>query len=348
MENCRNILVIGAGGYIGSVLVPSLLYKDYKVVAVDRFFFGQYLPINHPNLTVIQEDCRKLEISHFKNIFAVIDLAAVSNDPTGEFYKKATLEINAGARIQNAKLAKEAGCARYILASSCSVYGAQKTGEIIDEQSKTNPLTTYARANVTAENALLQLSDSRFAGVALRQATIYGYSPRMRFDLAINNMTLQAWSQRRIPLMRDGSQWRPMLHVNDASNAQIFVLEAPHEIISGEVFNVGSEGNNYQIREIANLIIETVGSDVTVDWYGDPDKRSYNPSFAKIESIGFKVNKTATDGIREILHKLQKNELTFSEEMITLDWYQKLANWDERITAVKLHGGLVDLAHGNN
>ncbi len=250
----KTILVTGAGGYIGTTLVPKLLTKGFKVTAVDRFFFGEELVKEHPNLNLIKDDSRRITKKIFKGIDAVIDLVAISNDPSGELFGDVTYEINRDSRIRTARMAKDSGVKRYILPSSCSIYGYQNEGFIANENSQTNPLTTYAKANLEAEKGVLPLSDNNFVVIVLRQSTVYGYSARMRFDLAINGMTYGAWSTRKLPLMRDGNQWRPMVHVSDTADAQIFMLTANQKLVNGEIFNVGSEENNYQLKDLSEKL----------------------------------------------------------------------------------------------
>jgi len=334
-----HVLVTGGAGYIGTTLTDLLLARGYEVTVVDRFFFGDTLADlrANPNLHLVREDTRSVPPSVLKGVDAVMDLAALSNDPAGELDPQKTLDINHAARARMCKMAKAAGVGRYLLASSCSIYGFQD--EVVDETSPINPLTTYAEANGLAEQSNLPQASEKFTVTALRQSTVYGLSRRMRFDLAINGMTLALHKQGSVKIMRDGTQWRPMVHVRDTSRAFIAVLEAPKDKVNGEIFNVGSWDQNLQIRPLAERLSTAVGIPFKEEWYGDPDHRSYRVSFEKIEKrIGYKTQVTPEDGAREIFEHLQKGTLTDGPTTNTLGWYKTLVQWGERMREVAPHG----------
>lgn len=338
----NKILLTGAGGYIGSVMAELLLEAGYSVRALDRYFFGPTLERlqSNPGLELVRADVRDFDPKLLEGIWGVIDLAALSNDPAGELDPEITLAINHRGRARVAQLAKEYGVQRYVLASSCSIYGFQD--EMLDETSPTNPLTTYAEANLKAEQSNLPLANDRFCVTALRQATVYGLSPRMRFDLAINGMTLGLWKEGKIPLLRDGTQWRPFVHVRDTSRAFIAVLQAAQEKVNGQVFNVGSDDQNFQIMPLAQQVAEALGKPFNFEWYGLPDHRSYQVSFAKIRNtLGYTTRLTPADAAREIAAALESGAVVADDRTITLKWYKNLMDWQRILREVELDGRLL-------
>jgi len=333
------VLVTGGAGYIGSVLSRLLLEKGYKVAILDRLFFGKdSIKDISDQIQLIREDSRWYEPGILKGIDAVLDLAALSNDPSGELDPGKTLEINHQARARTAKLAKKHGVSRYVLASSCSVYGFQEG--MLTEQSTPNPLTTYAKANILAEQDNLPLADKKFTSTAVRQATVYGYSPRMRFDLAVNGMALGFFKNGKIPIMRDGKQWRPFVHVKDTSAAFVRVLEAEPELVNGQIFNVGSNDQNVQVFDLAKTVAEAINLPFNFDWYGSTDTRSYRVSFDKIgQTLGYKPMLGPKDGAREVYDALKQGRLNGDDpRTITVKWYKQLMEMHSVLKEIEQNG----------
>jgi len=338
----QRVLVTGGAGYIGSVLVEQLLDAGYAVTVLDRFFFGPTLRHleGRAELRVVRGDVRQVPRDLLDGVEAVLDLAALSNDPAGDLDPEKTLDINFRGRARLAALAKSCGVARYILASSCSIYGFQDG--VLDETSPTNPLTTYAQANLECEGAALALADDRFCATVLRQATVYGLSPRMRFDLAINGMTLGVVEKGCVPVLRDGTQWRPMVHVQDTARAFLTVLAAPPEHVRGEIFNVGADEQNFQILPLAERVCGATGKPFRFEWYGEPDHRSYRVSFAKIrDRLGYEVRCTPEDAAREIVDALQRGVVEASMKTRTVVWYKNLLEWHRVLSDVVLDGAVL-------
>lgn len=339
MKKNNNILVTGAGGYIGSMLIPFLLKNNYNVTAIDRFFFGNYLKKNK-KLTIYNQDIRDLDIKFFKKIDVVIDLAAISNDPSGEIFKKETFEINHISRVENAKKAKKMGVKKYLLPSSCSNYGRIRKNQIATEDFKLNPLTNYSKANSYAEEGILNLNTNNFQTTVFRQGTLFGYSPRLRLDLAINGMTYGIFKNNTLPVMRDGTQRRPMLHIKDAISAMKFFIKYDQNI-GGQVFNIGSPENNYSINDLVNIFKKTIKKKFKLEWYGSPDKRSYFVSFDKIQDLGFYAKYNAYDGINELLKYFQLCKFEKSNKNITLKWYLELEKWNNIIKQCSMKSSII-------
>lgn len=337
------VLVTGGAGHIGSVLVDLLIQRGYRVRCLDRFFFGRDTVASlraNGDLELIKGDVRWVSPEIMEGIDAVMDLAALSNDPSGELDPEKTMEINFRGRERIAWMAKEYGVKRYILASSCSIYGFQEG--ILNETTPPNPLTTYARANLMAEQTVLPLREENFTPVVLRQATVYGLSPRMRFDLAINGMILGFYKNGKIPILRDGNQWRPFVHVRDTSKAFIMALEAEKELVAGQIFNVGANSQNCQIYPLAELVAESVNLPFQFEWYGSPDHRSYQVSFDKIkQTLGFRPDYTPQDGAREIYQALKEGRVFDGPKTITVQWYKHLLEMQKFIKEVEIDGVLL-------
>ena len=334
-----NVLVTGGAGYIGSIMSRLLLEKGYDVTCLDRLFFGtDSLKDIADEITVVKDDIRFFDPKLLKGVDAVFDLAALSNDPSGELEPQKTLEINYKGRVRVANLAKKYGVKKYVFASTCSVYGFQDG--IITEDSGLNPLTTYAKASMMAEREILPLADNSFSATVLRQATVYGFSHRMRFDLAINGMVLGFYRNGKIPIMRDGKQWRPFVNVNDTSNAFIKVLEAEPELVTGQVFNVGSDEQNVQIFDLAKLVAESIDIPFNYEWYGSTDTRSYRVSFSKIKEIlHFNPQYTIGKGAKNVFDAIKDKRLNPDDpRTITVKWYKHLLEMQQFIKDTELNG----------
>jgi nucleoside-diphosphate-sugar epimerase len=276
------VLITGTDGYIGCLLAPALIERGHEVVGLDTGYYTEARLGPEPDASypVLAKDLRHVAPEDLAGFDAVVHLAGLSNDALGQISSDVTYEINHVAAVRLATLAKDAGVTRFVYSSSCSVYG--RSGEdIVHEGSPVDPRTDYALCKVLDERAISALGDDRFSPTFLRNATAYGVSPRMRFDLVLNNLAALAWTTRRIALVSDGTPWRPLVHIRDICLALRAALEAPREAVHDQVFNIGSTRANYQIRDIALCLADVFpGCDVTFG-SADPDQRSYRVSFDK-------------------------------------------------------------------
>ncbi len=336
-------MVTGAGGYIGTQLVRDLVKAGHNVTAVDRFFFGKEPLsefIGNKQVTILQKDIRDLEQIDFKGHNAICDLACLSNDPAGEIDPQLTYQINRDGRIHVAKIAKQSGVEKYIISSSCSVYGKGEE-PLLSETSKTNPISVYAKSTLEAEQENLSLADSNFSVTALRNATVFGLSTRMRFDLVVNLMTLTAFQKGRILVMGGGLQWRPLVHLSDVSRAFSSIISSKIELVNKEIFNVGLD--NYQIKNLAYLVREELPFPVEIEVApDDADKRDYNVVFKKAEeTIGFKAEVGVTHGIKEIYLALKSGKVDVGPKTVTVQWYRNILEAKVLLDSVLLDGRII-------
>lgn len=310
------VLVTGYKGYIGTVLVPLLLEQGHEVVGLDTDLFEQCTFSGvMPVIEGIQKDVRDAEKRDLEGFDAIIHLAGLSNDPLGDYRPELTEEINEKASIRLAQLAKQAGVQRFLFASSCSTYGAGGA-DFLTEEAPFNPVTPYGLSKVRVEAALEQLADADFSPVYLRASTAYGVSPRLRFDLVINNLTAWAFTTKQVYLKSDGTPWRPVVHVEDVSRAYIAALEAPRELVHNNSFNVGVSTENYQMRELAEIVQSIVpGCEIAYAPDAAPDKRCYRVDCNKIARTlhGFKPQWTARRGVEQLYQEYQRVGLTLEE-----------------------------------
>jgi nucleoside-diphosphate-sugar epimerase len=297
------VLITGADGYIGAVLGPYLAERGHRVSGLDCGFYrnGWLFDDGHQRPPVLTKDIRTMDAADVVDFDAVVHLAELSNDPVGELDQRLTYAINHQGSVDLARTCKAAGVPRFVYTSSCSVYGAGSE-DIKTEDSTPNPQTAYATCKTLVERDVKALADERFTPVFLRNATAYGASPRMRFDIVLNNLAGHAWTSGEVKMTSDGSPWRPLVHVNDICEAILLSLEAPREAVHNQVFNVGSDEQNYRIRDIAEIVGATFPGCVVSYGPSSGDTRSYRVSFDKIRRHlpGYRCRWTAERGARQL------------------------------------------------
>ena len=316
-DGAKRILVIGGAGYIGSVLCRYLLERGYRVRVLDALLYGdegiESLYAN-PNFELMHGDIRDIEVitSAMRDMDAIVHLGEIVGDPATGLDEELAREINIAATHMVAQVARGYGVQRFIYASSCSVYGAND--EMLDERSALNPISVYARAKRDAESILLELDDLDFHPTILRFGTVYGLSPRQRFDLVINLLTAKAVVDGEFEIF-GGDQWRPFVHVKDVARAVVLVLEAPLENVKRQVFNVGSDAQNYQIKRLGDIVADLIPDTKLTVRETDADKRNYRVSFAKIrQQLGFDPQITIVEGVKEIEDAIRSGSIGYYAE----------------------------------
>lgn len=312
------VLVTGNLGYIGTVLVPILSDVGYDVWGFDTGYYRECLlgdPHGGGVSRQIVKDIRKVDATDVEGVDAIIHLAALSNDPTGELNPGLTGDINTGGALCLAEIARDSGVGRFIFASSCSIYG-QSDAKALTEESPFNPQTAYAHSKVDTEAGLSKLASNEFSPVFLRNSTAYGFSHRPRFDIAVNNLTGWGFTTGQVKLMSDGCAWRPMVHVEDICQAITEALQAPKEVIHNQAFNVGSEDENYQIRDIAGMVAEIIPNCEVIFAEGaGADNRTYNVNFEKIRQAfpDFTPQWSVRKGIEQLYEAFAHASLTYDD-----------------------------------
>jgi nucleoside-diphosphate-sugar epimerase len=305
-----NILVTGSLGYVGTQATYNLESKGYSVVGIDSGYFKacNLVPISKEVPTVLK-DIRDLEISDFKNIDAVIHLAALSNDPIGELDENLTYEINYKAAVRTAELAKAASVKRFIFVSTQSIYGiAQSDSELDEDSSIKNPQTAYAKSKLNAEIEILNMSDSKFTATSLRPSTVFGWGVRLRSDIVFNNLILNGLVHKKIDIHSDGTPWRPIVHVSDLCEAIEICLRILPEVISGESFNIGVTGGNFTVKQLATVAQSALnGIPIKFNTENISDPRSYKVSFTKAEKLlNFRAKTLLELGGSELISQSRK------------------------------------------
>jgi nucleoside-diphosphate-sugar epimerase len=311
------ILLTGHKGYIGTVMSAILADAGHFVVGVDTNFFEDcFLGKVKENISEIRKDIRDINADDLSECDVVIHLAALSNDPLGDLNPTLTYDINLNATIKLAKLARDAGVKRFLYSSSCSIYGAGKGDELLDEEAPLSPITPYAITKVKAEEALNKLADGDFSPVFMRNATAYGFSPRLRADIVLNNLVGWAYTTGKIRIMSDGSPWRPIVHIEDITQAFLLVLTAEKHKIHNQAINIGANSGNYQVRDLAN-IVRSIMPNAEVEYAGEGgyDPRNYRVEFSKLNNLlpDFSPNWDANLGAQQLLNAYRLNDLKFDD-----------------------------------
>ena len=311
------VLVTGHTGYIGAVLVPMLRTAGHEVVGLDtEFFAGCDFSDGLADVPTLRADLREIGVEALAGFDAVLHLAALSNDPLGDLNPDCTYDINHRASVRLARLAKEAGVGRFLFSSSCSLYGVAAGEGLLAEDAAFNPVTAYGTCKVRVEQDVAPLADETFSPTFLRNATAYGVSPRLRGDLVVNNLVAFAYTTGEVLIASDGTPWRPLVHIEDISRAFLAVLQAPRELVHNQSFNVGRTAENYQIRDVADMVKDVVpGSRIRYAEGGGPDPRCYRVNCDKIARTlpEFRPQWTVRRGVEQLYGAFKEHGLTIDE-----------------------------------
>ncbi len=331
------VLVTGTEGYLGSLL-PALLHeRGHEVLGVDTGYYKVGWLYNGTEITAktLNKDIRHITAEDLEGVEAIVHMAELSNDPAGQLAPNITYDINHKGSVRLAKLAKDAGIRRFVYMSSCSVYGVATAGDVTEE-SPINPQTAYAECKTLVERDLAPMASDDFSPTFMRNATAFGASPRMRFDIVLNNLSGLAWTTKEIKMTSDGTPWRPLVHALDICKAIVCALEAPRDIVHNQIFNVGDTSNNYRVKEIAEIIADVFkGCKLS---FGDngADNRSYRVSFEKINTVlpGFKCDWNAQRGAEQLYDLFQRIDMT--EETFTSRGFTRLKQLEYLIRTAQI------------
>ena len=337
-----NILVTGHHGYIGSVTTPVLTTAGHDVFGFDTFFYeGCDFGRDGSSIQDARVDVRDVAPDQLEGFDAIVHLAALSNDPLGDLHSDWTYDINLNGTLSLARAAKRAGVPRFVFASSCSMYGASTSDELLDETAPLRPLTPYAESKVRAEEGLRELADADFSPVYMRNATAYGVSPRLRLDVVLNNLAAWAHTTGKVRLLSDGRSWRPLVHVEDIARATAAILAAPRPVVHDQAFNVGSQDQNVQVRELADGLRELLGCEVETSHDATADPRSYRVDFTKLTTSlgGFECEWNVRSGASQLVDAYASVGLTY-DDFVEKGKYTRLVQLKKLVAHDSLDGDL--------
>ncbi|MFC5993830.1 NAD-dependent epimerase/dehydratase family protein [Pseudonocardia hispaniensis] len=308
------VLLTGHQGYLGTVMAPILAAAGHEVIGLDSGLFADCVlgSLDTPDVQGLPVDLRDITVEQLTGFDAVVHLAALSNDPLGSLAPEITYDINHHASSRLARLSKEAGVRRFVYASTCSVYGAQGGDELVNEDAPLKPVTPYAVSKVRVEDDLAELADSDFIPVSMRNATAFGFSPRLRADIVLNNLVGYAVLTDEVKVLSDGTPWRPLVHADDIAGAVVAALAAPADAVRAKAFNIGTEKNNSTVAEIAQSVVEAVpGSTLNITGETGNDPRSYRVDFSRArEFLGFEAQWTIPEGAKQLADEYRSRGLT--------------------------------------